>query len=264
MTLGDELDAVRKYLAIQELRFGSGCRCARGGAGGGRRPVAPPAAAAAGVRTPSATASGQRWRRLARALGRPPRRRAGDRLRNSARGGPARRARLRSILRMRAAASACPTRERGWTSSTAATTPCARGVSPTASSWSWSFPGSSPRRPLLADRIRAVVVDDEPLARRSLRLLLAADPDVELVGECDALEAVEVIGRERPDLLFLDVQMPELDGFGLLARVGVETCRRSSSSPPTTGTRCAPSTSTPSTTCSSPSTTSASRSPCGG
>ena len=70
--------------------------------------------------------------------------------------------------------------------------------------------------------IRALVVDDEPIARRTLRLLLAEDPDVELIGECEATEAARLIPEQRPDLLFLDVQMPELDGFSLLERVGIE------------------------------------------
>jgi two-component system LytT family response regulator len=58
--------------------------------------------------------------------------------------------------------------------------------------------------------IRAVLVDDEPLARARLRALLAQAPDVHLVAECaDGVEAVEVLQRERPDVVFLDVQMPE-------------------------------------------------------
>jgi two-component system LytT family response regulator len=65
--------------------------------------------------------------------------------------------------------------------------------------------------------IRTVVADDEPLARERLRTLLAAEPDMELVAECgDGREAAETLARQRPDLLFLDVEMPELDGFGLL------------------------------------------------
>lgn len=75
----------------------------------------------------------------------------------------------------------------------------------------------------MTDRIRTFVVDDEPIARRTLRLMIAADSELELIGECEALEAAERIPRERPDLLFLDVQMPGLDGFELLERVGVET-----------------------------------------
>jgi DNA-binding response OmpR family regulator len=69
-------------------------------------------------------------------------------------------------------------------------------------------------------RIRAVVVDDEPLARRRLRTLLAAHPDVELVAECaDGPEAVAVVARERPDVVFLDVRMTELDGLDVARAV---------------------------------------------
>jgi two-component system, LytTR family, response regulator len=65
--------------------------------------------------------------------------------------------------------------------------------------------------------IRAVIADDEPLARERLRTLLAAEPDVTLVAECgDGVETSEALARHRPDLLFLDVQMPELDGFRML------------------------------------------------
>ena len=66
-------------------------------------------------------------------------------------------------------------------------------------------------------RIRALVVDDEPLARERLRTLLQGDPDIELVGECeDGLSAVSTILELSPDLVFLDVQMPEMDGFQVL------------------------------------------------
>jgi two-component system, LytTR family, response regulator len=75
----------------------------------------------------------------------------------------------------------------------------------------------------MAKRIRTLIVDDEPIARRTLRLLLAGDPDIELVGECDGVEAVAAIEKARPDLLFLDVQMPEVDGFQVLERAGIET-----------------------------------------
>ena len=65
-------------------------------------------------------------------------------------------------------------------------------------------------------KIRALIVDDEPLARRRIRLLAQDEPDLELIGECasgaDALTAME---RDSPTLLFLDVQMPEMDGFEL-------------------------------------------------
>jgi two-component system, LytTR family, response regulator len=72
-------------------------------------------------------------------------------------------------------------------------------------------------------KIRAVVVDDEPLARSSLKLLLRRDPDVELVGECKSgMEALAEIRRKRPELVFLDVQMPECDGFDVLEQLGSE------------------------------------------
>jgi len=74
-----------------------------------------------------------------------------------------------------------------------------------------------------ARRIRTLVVDDEPLARSSLTVLLARDADIELLGECgSASQAVERIRTERPQLLFLDVQMPEHDGFEVLQMLGTE------------------------------------------
>lgn len=66
-------------------------------------------------------------------------------------------------------------------------------------------------------KIRTLIVDDEPLARERLAGLLKGDGRIELIGQCaDGREAVEVIDREKPALVFLDVQMPELDGFGVL------------------------------------------------
>ena len=63
-------------------------------------------------------------------------------------------------------------------------------------------------------RYRAVIADDEPFARERLRMLLAPHDRWEIVAECaHGLEAVEVIARERPDLVFLDIRMPELDGL---------------------------------------------------
>jgi two-component system LytT family response regulator len=67
-------------------------------------------------------------------------------------------------------------------------------------------------------RIRTLVVDDEPLAREGLRMMLAHDADVEVVGECSSgRDAVAAVRRLRPDLMFLDVQMPEMNGFDVLA-----------------------------------------------
>lgn len=68
--------------------------------------------------------------------------------------------------------------------------------------------------------IRTVIIDDEPYARRRVRELLEGHNDVEVVGECgDGIEAILLIERQAPDLLFLDVQMPEVDGLGVLERV---------------------------------------------
>lgn len=65
--------------------------------------------------------------------------------------------------------------------------------------------------------VRVVVADDEAVSRRRIRRLLSSEPDVAVVGECaDGRSAVEAIGVLRPDLVFLDVQMPELDGFDVL------------------------------------------------
>jgi two-component system LytT family response regulator len=72
-------------------------------------------------------------------------------------------------------------------------------------------------------KIRTLIVDDEPLARERIRALLADEFDVEIVGEyATGREAVAAIQRQHPDLIFLDVQMPELDGFGVLQMIGAE------------------------------------------
>jgi two-component system LytT family response regulator len=71
--------------------------------------------------------------------------------------------------------------------------------------------------------IRTLIVDDEPAARDGMRHLLTADPEIVLAGECaNGREAAAAIRDTAPDLVFLDVQMPELDGFGVLREVGVE------------------------------------------
>jgi len=66
-------------------------------------------------------------------------------------------------------------------------------------------------------RIRTLIVDDEPLARAMLRSLLSEDAEMEVVGECgDGFTAIEMIESSAPELVFLDIQMPDLDGFGVL------------------------------------------------
>jgi two-component system, LytTR family, response regulator len=67
-------------------------------------------------------------------------------------------------------------------------------------------------------KIRALIADDEPLARERLMSLLASESDIEVIGQCaNGAEALGAIQEKTPDLVFLDVQMPELDGFGVLA-----------------------------------------------
>jgi two-component system LytT family response regulator len=69
--------------------------------------------------------------------------------------------------------------------------------------------------------IRAMIVDDEPLARSNLNVLLRLHPEIEIVGECGAgVEALAEIRNSRPDLVFLDVEMPECDGFDVLEMLG--------------------------------------------
>lgn len=71
--------------------------------------------------------------------------------------------------------------------------------------------------------IRTLVVDDEPLAREKLLGFLETEDDFEVVAECrDGVEAIEAIRRERPDLVFLDVQMPEVNGFEVLEKLDFE------------------------------------------
>lgn len=72
-----------------------------------------------------------------------------------------------------------------------------------------------------SSKIRTLVVDDEPLARSNLAVLLRLDLEIEIVGECGSgAEALAEIRRAKPDLVFLDVQMPECDGFDVLELLG--------------------------------------------
>jgi len=72
-------------------------------------------------------------------------------------------------------------------------------------------------------RFRAIIVDDEDLARQVIREMLQSHPEVEIAGECaNGFEAVRMTGESKPDLLFLDIQMPKLDGFEVLELIGSE------------------------------------------
>lgn len=73
------------------------------------------------------------------------------------------------------------------------------------------------------ETIRTLIVDDEPLARDGIRVLLDEDPEIEIVGECgDGGEAARAMEEMTPDLVFLDIQMPERDGFEALASADLE------------------------------------------
>src|SRR5215469_15746921 len=72
-------------------------------------------------------------------------------------------------------------------------------------------------------KIRAFIVEDEDLARQILREMLQPHPEVDVVGECgNGFDAVKMVPELKPDLLFLDIQMPKLDGFEVLELVGNE------------------------------------------
>jgi len=81
----------------------------------------------------------------------------------------------------------------------------------------WEAHGNDPM-----ENIRTLIVDDEQLARRGLRTILEADPEIDVIGECsDGKEALQAITDKHPDIVFLDIEMPEMDGFEVLA--GLET-----------------------------------------
>ena len=72
------------------------------------------------------------------------------------------------------------------------------------------------------ETLRVLIVDDEPLARDNLRIALDAVGDMEVVAECaDGASAIDAINAFDPDLVLLDVQMPGIDGFGVIDGVGV-------------------------------------------
>ena len=67
-------------------------------------------------------------------------------------------------------------------------------------------------------RFTALIIDDEVIARRGIRVLLSKDNDVNVIGECkDGVEAIDAIQLRRPDIVFLDIEMPEVDGFDVVA-----------------------------------------------
>jgi two-component system, LytTR family, response regulator len=93
---------------------------------------------------------------------------------------------------------------------------------------SQTFPETSP-----SIKIRTLIVDDEPLARSNLSVLLKRDPEIEIIGECGSgTEAVATIRSANPDLVFLDVQMPECDGFDVLELLGFGTSNSKSKNLP--------------------------------
>ena len=72
-------------------------------------------------------------------------------------------------------------------------------------------------------KIKAVIADDELLARKFIRRILKQDPEIEIVGECsNGQEAVAMIRKQQPDVVFLDIQMPEMDGFKVLETLGLD------------------------------------------
>src|SRR5262249_8320665 len=76
-------------------------------------------------------------------------------------------------------------------------------------------------RPIMTT-LRVLIVDDEMVARRRIRRLLATEADVTIVGDCeDGASALAAIAAEKPDIAFLDVQMPELDGFDVVRSIAV-------------------------------------------
>src|ERR1700754_1699904 len=72
-------------------------------------------------------------------------------------------------------------------------------------------------------RVRALIVDDEALSRKRIKRLLANDSGIEVIGECsDGQKAVEAIHALTPDLVFLDIQMPVMNGFDVIRSIGSE------------------------------------------
>jgi two-component system LytT family response regulator len=74
---------------------------------------------------------------------------------------------------------------------------------------------------MMKEKIRTLIIDDEPLARRRVRKLLGADLDFDIIGDCaNGREAIQEILAQKPQLVFLDVQMPEINGFDVIEAIG--------------------------------------------
>lgn len=71
--------------------------------------------------------------------------------------------------------------------------------------------------------LKVLIVDDEPLARENLRIMLQNEPDIEVVGECgNAVEAIGAVHRLHPDVVFLDIQMPRISGLEMVSMLDPE------------------------------------------
>src|SRR5688572_24500100 len=117
--------------------------------------------------------------------------------------------------------SAWPTRVHGW-SSCMPTSIASMSTTRSRAAFAWTsrFRFASEMR---ETKLRVLIVDDEPLSRRGVRARLLGHEDMDVVGEAEnGLDAVWAIRQLAPDLVFLDVQMPGLDGFGVVEQVGVE------------------------------------------
>jgi two-component system LytT family response regulator len=74
----------------------------------------------------------------------------------------------------------------------------------------------------VSEPLRVLIVDDEPLARQAIRLMIGDDPEIVVAGECSGPDGAAFVEGTRPDILFLDIRMPEVDGFDLLEQIGID------------------------------------------